>query len=111
MNPRAPAAMNLLGFPIQGIAAGQQDPDPRVDPFQLLKRFGASHTGHEHIQDDQIDAVPLLAVNLQGLETAFGRQDLVPQLLQNPPGHQSDAVLIIHQENGAGPSQDRIVPG
>jgi len=39
--PPGPGRHDLLGLPFQGIAAGQQDPDLRVDPFQLLKSFGA----------------------------------------------------------------------
>ena len=55
--------------------------------------------------------MPLPVVNLQGLRPIGGHQDLVTQMLQHSLRHQPDAVFIIHQENGAGPSDERLFPG
>ena len=66
--------------------------------FDRLEGLDSIHAGKPDVQDDQIGR--LLFQNPQGILAAAGRNHLVPLVGQDSPEGLTDALFIVHNQNG-----------
>src|SRR5271165_341818 len=61
-----------LGHVLGGIAAREQYVDVWVDLQQPVQRVAAGKTRHRQVENDQVDAVLLAAVDVEGFQSVLG---------------------------------------
>jgi len=88
---------DLTCHAIETVPAGEYNHDLGIEFFQKIKSLSTAHARHDHIEDDQIDALPLFPVYIKGLATVFGGNDMIPQMVQEGRGYRDNPLFIVYQ--------------
>ena len=103
---------SVAGNDIGSIAGHEQEFDAGIPGQQIVGQVTAVHPGHDHISQQQIDAVGVFPGQVDGLLRRSSRQHGVPLKFEHDLRHFQDRRFIFHQQYGfvaAGRGHNRIL--
>src|SRR5207244_3104727 len=82
------------------VAAGKQHADVGIDLHHSAQGVVAGHAGHGQVEDYEIDVVPFVLVDFQGLQAVLGNQHVIAGTLQDVGGQVANHGLVVGDEDG-----------
>ena len=70
--------------------------------MDAIKSFSTVHSRHDHVEDNQVDAIIIFPDYIHRLLTILGDYDTIAQFFKHGLGNINDHILIVNQKNGFG---------
>ena len=84
-------------LPVDAVPAGEQRLELGIDGFEPVVHLSAAHFRHDHVKYHHVDAGWILGIDVDGLGTAVGADNPIPETLQHLSAHIDDHGLVVHQ--------------
>ena len=96
---------NFFRLALETVTACKYDLDVGVDGLQADESLFSAHSGHDDIEDDQIDLLVVVSVVFKGIIAVVANMRRIPKVGYNFRFHLGDEGFIINQEDGRLPMQ------
>jgi hypothetical protein len=96
----ATPAHDVRGLSLPTVAGRENDASPGVHFSHQVEDISPLQIRHDHVQDNQIDLLPLFPVDPERLLTILRREDPVSQHLQDFAHHFDIDVFIVDKKDG-----------